>query len=141
MIVKKTLSAGETIEFAEQIGKTLKGGEIIAYKGGLGAGKTTFTRGLAIGLGINAHVSSPTFALVNEYAGESITLCHFDMYRVLNKESLETTGFYDYLYDDCVIAVEWSENIADVLDELDGVITIEIERDGTGDERNIKVFP
>lgn len=136
MITVTTASAEETIAFAEKIGAMLKGGDIIAYKGGLGAGKTTFTRGLAIGMGLPDEVSSPTFALVNEYRGKALTLYHFDMYRIMNEEALETTGFYDYLSDDCVIAVEWSENIADCLPK--NIITVTIENIGE-DERRIEV--
>ena len=79
-------------------------------------------------------VCSPTFALVNEYRGGKITLYHFDMYRIMNAEALETTGFYDYISDDSVIAVEWSENIEDCLP--DGVITVTIRSDGD-EERTI----
>ncbi|MGN1304273.1 MAG: tRNA (adenosine(37)-N6)-threonylcarbamoyltransferase complex ATPase subunit type 1 TsaE [Oscillospiraceae bacterium] len=136
MITVTTASAEETIAFAEKIGAMLKGGDIIAYKGGLGAGKTTFTRGLAIGMGFPDEVSSPTFALVNEYRGKALTLYHFDMYRIMNEEALETTGFYDYLSDDCVIAVEWSENIADCLPK--NIITVTIENIGE-EERRIEV--
>ncbi len=136
MITVTTSSAEETIAFAEKIGAMLKGGDIIAYKGGLGAGKTTFTRGLAIGMGLPDEVSSPTFALVNEYRGKALTLYHFDMYRIMNEEALETTGFYDYLSDDCVIAVEWSENIADCLPK--NIITVAIENIGE-DMRRIEV--
>lgn len=118
-------SPEETIAFAEKVGKLVRGGDVIAYRGGLGAGKTTFTRGLAIGMGLPDEVSSPTFALVNEYRG-NLTLYHFDMYRILNEEALETTGFYDYMGNDCVIAAEWSENIDDCLP--DNTIYIEIER-------------
>lgn len=136
MITVTTSSAEETIAFAEKIGAMLKCGDIIAYKGGLGAGKTTFTRGLAIGMGLPDEVSSPTFALVNEYRGKALTLYHFDMYRIMNEEALETTGFYDYLSDDCVIAVEWSENIADCLPK--NIITVTIENIGE-DTRRIEV--
>ena len=69
---KTTFSAEETIEFAVQIGKMLKKGDIIAYTGGLGAGKTTFTRGLAIGMGLEDNVVSPTFSLVNEYREKNV---------------------------------------------------------------------
>lgn len=123
-----TRSPEETISFAEKIGKLLRGGDIIAYRGGLGAGKTTFTRGVALGMGLPDEVSSPTFALVNEYRGKGLTLYHFDMYRIMNAEALETTGFYDYISDDSVIVCEWSENIADCLPET--VITITLEADG-----------
>ena len=136
MITVTTASAEETIAFAKKIGAILKGGDIIAYKGGLGAGKTTFTRGLAIGMGLPDEVSSPTFALVNEYRGKTLTLYHFDMYRIMNEEALETTGFYDYISDDCVIAVEWSENIADCLPK--NIITVTIENTGE-EERRIEV--
>lgn len=124
MISVTTASPEETIAFAEQIGKLLRGGDIIAYRGGLGAGKTTFTRGIALGMGLPDEVSSPTFALVNEYRGKGLTLYHFDMYRIMNAEALETTGFYDYISEDAVIVCEWSENIADCLPE--NVITITI---------------
>ncbi|MDE7302275.1 MAG: tRNA (adenosine(37)-N6)-threonylcarbamoyltransferase complex ATPase subunit type 1 TsaE [Oscillospiraceae bacterium] len=141
MISLSTASPEETIAFAEQIGRLLRGGDIIAYRGGLGAGKTTFTRGIAIGMGLPDEVSSPTFALVNEYRGKGLTLYHFDMYRIMNAEALETTGFYDYISEDAVIVCEWSENIADCLPE--NVITITIETAGEnvrkitveGDER------
>ena len=120
---KITHSPEETIKLGKEIGSKLKGGDIIAFVGGLGAGKTTFTRGLAIGMGLGDEVTSPTFALVNEYRGE-INLYHFDMYRIMNAESLETTGFYDYMSDDNVLAIEWSENIKDCLDRNTIYITI-----------------
>ena len=125
MIKIKTSSPEETIAAAEKLGGLLKAGDMIAYKGGLGAGKTTFTRGLAIGMGLGDNVTSPTFALVNEYRGEDIALYHFDMYRINSEEDLESTGFYDYDFDNNVAAVEWSENIADFLPESTIYITIE----------------
>lgn len=118
-----THSAEETIKFAEKLGRLLKAGDMIAYKGGLGAGKTTFTRGLAIGLGLGDNVTSPTFALVNEYCGD-IDLYHFDMYRITNEDDLESSGFYDYDFENNVAAVEWSENIADFLPKNTIYITI-----------------
>ena len=125
MIKIKTSSPEETIAAAEKLGGLLKAGDMIAYKGGLGAGKTTFTRGLAIGMGLGDNVTSPTFALVNEYRGEDMTLYHFDMYRINSEEDLESTGFYDYDFENNVAAVEWSENIADFLPKSTIYITIE----------------
>lgn len=110
-----THSPEETIKAAEKLGALLSPGDMIAYKGGLGAGKTTFTRGLALGIGLGDSVTSPTFALVNEYRGEKITLYHFDMYRIESEDDLESTGFFDYPFDENVAAVEWSENIAGFL--------------------------
>ena len=134
--ITTTNSPEETIEFGKRIGSVLKGGEVIAYKGDLGMGKTTLTRGIAMGLGLDDIVSSPTFALVNEYRGGRLTLYHFDMYRINTAEALESTGYYDYLSDDSVICVEWSENTAGLLDE-----TVTITISGQGDTRTIIVEP
>ena len=135
-----TKSPEETIAFAEKLGSLLKRGDIIAYKGGLGAGKTTFTRGLAAGLGLKDIVTSPTFSIVNEYRGE-ISLYHFDMYRIISSDELEATGFYDYPLEKSVLAVEWSENIDDILPSETIYITIDRIDDDTrritveGDDR------
>lgn len=124
MIKIITKSPQETIDTAVKLGGLLKAGDMIAYKGGLGAGKTTFTRGLAVGLGLGDNVTSPTFALVNEYHGDKLSLYHFDMYRICSEEDLETTGFYDYPFEENVAAVEWSENIAEFLPKHTIYITI-----------------
>lgn len=137
----KVNSPEETIGFAKKIGCLLKKGDIIAFTGGLGAGKTTFTRGLAMGLGMDDNVTSPTFSLVNEYHGDNISLYHFDMYRITGNYDLETTGFYDYPLEESVFAVEWSENISDELPESTIFINIEFIDENTreitirGDER------
>ena len=120
-----TGSTEETIALAVRAGSRLRKGDVIAYKGGLGAGKTTFTRGLAIGAGLDDDVSSPTFALVNEYHGK-LDIYHFDMYRIESADDLETTGFFDYPMEDSVFVIEWSENIQKVLPE--GTIYIDIKR-------------
>ncbi len=132
-----TNSPEETIELAKKVGRMLKGGEIIAYKGGLGVGKTTFTRGLAIGMGLLDEVISPTFTLVNEYRGNNLNLYHFDMYRIVNSNEIEVTGFYDYISKNNVLAVEWSENIADVFDENTIFITLNRVSDN---ERKIEIL-
>ncbi|MDE5861356.1 MAG: tRNA (adenosine(37)-N6)-threonylcarbamoyltransferase complex ATPase subunit type 1 TsaE [Ruminococcus sp.] len=119
----------ETIKVAEKIGKKLQAGDMIIYKGGLGAGKTTFTRGIATGLGLGDCVSSPTFALVNEYQGENITLYHFDMYRIQTEDGLESTGFFDYPFEENIAVIEWSENIIDFLPENTINITINVIND------------
>lgn len=122
----KTNSAAETIALGEKIGGLLKGGDLIAYSGDLGAGKTTITRGVSIGMGLGDEVISPTFALVNEYRGADLSLIHFDMYRINSSADLETTGFFDYMEEDAVLAVEWSENIAEEIPE--NAIRIDIQR-------------
>ncbi len=100
----------DTTAAAHTLAGLLRSGDLIAYKGGMGAGKTTFTRELCTALGIDAHVSSPTFALVHEYVGERFSLCHFDLYRIEGEGDLYCTGFYDYLDRGDILAVEWSEN-------------------------------
>ena len=134
MISVKANNFEETIEYAKKLGSSLRGGEVIAYFGGLGMGKTTFTSGLCEGYGINAEVSSPTFALVNEYGNNNKKLYHFDMYRISGFEDLCSTGFFDYLDTNAVLAIEWSENIENALPE--NYIRLEIER-GDSDESRI----
>ena len=108
-------SPEKTEELGRLLAEKLKGGEVIAYRGGLGMGKTCFTRGVAGGLGFKGAVTSPTFALINEYIGGRLPLYHFDMYRVSGWDDLYSTGFFDYLETGGVIAAEWSENIEGAL--------------------------
>ena len=112
-----THSADETEALGERLAKTLLGGEIIAFTGDLGAGKTAFTRGLARGLGIPMRVTSPTYTIVNEYTGGRLPLFHFDMYRLGSSDELFDIGWEDYLNRGGVCAVEWSENVAEALPE------------------------
>ena len=124
-------SPAETHAFAKKLGATLKKGDLIAVFGNMGAGKTTFTRGLCEGIGLPDLVSSPTFALVNEYHADGcISVYHFDMYRVTSPEALESTGFWDYPLSDGIFVIEWAENIADALPENCIRVTIT----GSGDE-------
>lgn len=130
-----THSPEETEAVGEALGKTLSPGAVIAYRGGLGAGKTAFTRGLARGLNCRETVTSPTYTIVNEYLGGRIPLFHFDMYRLKSSEDLWDIGWEDYLDRGGVCAVEWSENVADA---MAGAVTVSITRvdDNT---RNIQI--
>ncbi len=110
-----TESVFGTEQVAAQFAKTLKKGDVVAFFGSMGMGKTAFTRGLIEGLGGKNMVSSPTFALVNEYELENFTVYHFDMYRVTSQDDLYSTGFFDYLDTDAILIIEWSENIIDSL--------------------------
>lgn len=118
-------SERDTEEFARHFAEKLRPGDVIAYTGGLGMGKTAFTRGVAAGLGCRGSVTSPTFAIVNRYEG-TVPLNHFDMYRIDGFDSLYSTGFFDYLDERSVSAVEWSENISEYLPE--NTIYIDIRR-------------
>ena len=123
MSVYITNSPQETEELGLKLAKSLKGGEVVAFRGGLGMGKTCFTRGLARGLGFKGDVTSPTFALINEYIGGRLPLYHFDMYRISGWEDLYSTGFFDYIEQGGVIAAEWSENIENALPESTVTVT------------------
>lgn len=125
----------DTEAIGESLAKTLSGTEIIAFFGGLGMGKTAFTRGLARGISVAQGVSSPTFAIVNEYSG-LYKMFHFDMYRINSWEDLYSTGFFDML-DTGILVVEWSENIENALPEE--YIRVEIEQGNTENERNITI--
>ena len=107
-------SAEETEAIGEALGRQLRGGSVVAYRGGLGMGKTAFTRGLARGLGCRGRVTSPTFTIVNEYNGTT-PLFHFDMYRLGDEDALFDIGWDDYLERGGVCAVEWSENVESAL--------------------------
>ena len=111
-----TRSAAETEALGAAVGRALTGGAVLALFGGVGMGKTAFVRGLAAGRGLEAEVSSPTFALVHEYGGQP-PLVHFDMYRVTGWDDLYSTGFFDYIDAGCILAVEWSENVEGALPE------------------------
>lgn len=126
-------SVKETEKIGSDLAKKLKAGDVIAFFGGLGMGKTAFIRGIAKGLDISDHVSSPTFALVHEYRGK-LPLYHFDMYRVNTWDDLYSTGFFDYLETGGICAVEWSENIEEALPE--GTIKIEISRKSESEKDN-----
>jgi tRNA threonylcarbamoyladenosine biosynthesis protein TsaE len=131
-------SPAMTEEIGEKIAAQLKGGEVIALFGGMGMGKTAFTRGLARGLGIEGGVSSPTFALVHEYHGR-LTVYHFDMYRVTGWDDLYSTGFFDYLDTGAVLVIEWSENIIDLIPPPSYKVII--SQDTTPDERIFEFLP
>jgi len=126
-----------TQEFAAELASTLNGGEVIAFRGDLGAGKTCFTRGLAKGLEYNGEVTSPTFALINEYLGGRLPIFHFDMYRISSWEELYSSGFFDYIEEGGVVVAEWSENIENALPE--NTIYVEIEKCGEN-SRKITVY-
>lgn len=115
MIKLVSHSAEDTEEIGAKIAEKLSGTEVIALFGGLGMGKTAFTRGVASALGVEDGVSSPTFALVNEYRGR-YNIYHFDMYRVTSWDDLYSTGFFDYI-DNGILIIEWSENIEGALPE------------------------
>ena len=132
-----THSADETQALGQKLASRLAPGDVIAYFGDLGAGKTAFTRGLARGLGFTEAVTSPTYTIVNEYLSGRIPLFHFDMYRLSSSDELFDIGWEDYLSRGGVCAVEWSENVEDALQDA---IRVTIEKDADEpDTRHITI--
>ena len=131
-----TDSVEETVELGKSIASKLTGGTVVAFYGGLGMGKTAFTRGMAEALGTTEEVSSPTFAIVNAYGGNP-PLYHFDMYRVESWDDLYSSGFFDYYESGGILAVEWSENIENALPE--NTVRVVFERGENENQRIITV--
>lgn len=108
----RTISPKETKKLGEKIGRAIESGIVIALTGDLGAGKTVFVQGLALGLDVplNHYVTSPSYTLINEYPGR-LRLFHIDLYRIASENDFEDIGLYEILSGDCVAAVEWSERL------------------------------
>lgn len=105
-------SREDTMEFAKEYAKSLRRGDVVILDGEMGAGKTVFTKGVALGLGIEEEVTSPTYAYMNDYDG---VLFHYDCYRIESVEQAETLGLGDYLDMGGICIVEWAQNIAPLL--------------------------
>lgn len=114
----------ETKDFGIRLGELLNSGDILCLNGDLGAGKTTLTKSIGIGLGVTDYITSPTFALINEYEGR-IPVYHFDVYRLANVEDLYDLGFDDYFYGKGVCIIEWADKIEKLLPEDRIVLNIE----------------
>ena len=134
-----TRSQEETEALGAAYGKQLVPGDVSAMYGDLGAGKTAFVRGALRSMGYEGTVSSPTFAIVNEYRGGRLDCALFDVYRIGSEEELYGTGFYDYLDGRNAVFIEWSENIPFAV--TDDMIRITIEHTGAGERRIIIESP
>ncbi len=111
----ETHSEEETIASGASFARRLSGGDVVALVGELGTGKTRFIKGICSGLGVVEHVASPTFTIVNEYAGTSFPVYHFDFYRMKSLRELREIGFEEYLEGDGVCLIEWADRVADAL--------------------------
>lgn len=129
-----THSPAETEALGARLAEALDAGRVVAFTGDLGAGKTAFVSGMARALGVEERVTSPTFTIVNEYEGGRLPLFHFDMYRLGGADELFHIGWEDYLSRGGVCAVEWSENVAEAIE--DGAVRVSIVR-GDGDNDRI----
>lgn len=136
MLTINSYCENDTLRFAAEFASKLHGGDVVAFKGGMGMGKTVFVRGAASVLGVESDVSSPTFSIVNDYGGK-FNVYHFDMYRVESWDSLYSTGFFDYLNENSILFIEWSENIENVLP--DNTISVSFVRGENESERIITI--
>ena len=136
-MVIQTHNVADTERAGGMLAKKLSPGALVAFTGDLGAGKTAFCRGFLHALGYAGRVTSPTFAIVNEYDTELCRVCHFDMYRILDEDALYDIGWDDYFDGDTLLLVEWSENIAGALPEPH--ITVDIRRGLEENDRMITI--
>ncbi|OWZ84801.1 tRNA (adenosine(37)-N6)-threonylcarbamoyltransferase complex ATPase subunit type 1 TsaE [Natranaerobius trueperi] len=125
-MIVKTTSTDHTMKIGERLARKLKQGDILLLTGDLGAGKTTFTKGIAKGLAITDHVTSPSFTIMSQYPGEKVYLYHFDLYRIEDSEEFLELGLTDFLYGNGVSVVEWSEKLEEYPDEY---LSIDIKLD------------
>ena len=132
-----THSREETEGLGARLADALTGGAVVAFTGGLGAGKTAFVSGLARALGVKERVTGPTFTIVNELEGGRLPLFHFDMYRLGSADELFHIGWEDYLARGGVCAVEWSETVAEAIE--DDAIRVSIVRGDGDDDRVITI--
>ncbi len=130
-------SEAETEAIGAALAQTLSAGDVLAFRGDLGVGKTAFVRGLARGLGIAKAITSPTFTIVNEYEEGRLPLFHFDMYRLSSSEELFDIGWEDFLARGGICAVEWSEQVEDA---LEGCIYVEIARGAEENTRRVRIW-
>ena len=137
MKVYMSESRQETVLIGKELAENLKSGDVVAFRGDLGSGKTCFTSGIAQGLGYIGDVTSPTFALINEYIGGRLPLYHFDMYRIGSWDELYSSGFFEYIESGGIVAAEWSENIENALP--DSTVYVEFETLGEN-KRKITIF-
>jgi tRNA threonylcarbamoyladenosine biosynthesis protein TsaE len=137
--IYETHSMEETRELGRQMGTAAGPGDVLTLSGDLGVGKTVFTKGFALGIGVTEAVSSPTFTIVQEYHSGRLPLYHFDVYRIGDPEEMDEVGFDDYVYGDGVSLIEWAELIEEILPEKRTRIMIEKDVEKGFDYRKITV--
>lgn len=135
----ETYSAEETAELGRRMGLEAKPGEVYTLVGDLGVGKTVFTQGIALGLGITEAISSPTFTIVQVYEEGRMPFYHFDVYRIGDIEEMDEIGYEDYFYGEGLTMIEWANLIEEILPEKRKEITIEKDLEKGFDYRRITI--
>ena len=131
-------SPEETERIAYEFAAKLKAGDVVCMYGDLGAGKTAFVRGMARALGIDEHITSPTFTIVNEYCGK-MPLYHFDVYRVADPDEMYEIGYEEYIDGDGITVIEWPQLIADILPKSRSEVRIDRDYDKGENCRSITI--
>ncbi|MCT4688643.1 tRNA (adenosine(37)-N6)-threonylcarbamoyltransferase complex ATPase subunit type 1 TsaE [Vallitalea sp.] len=138
-MIYKSFSADETKKIGKELGQDAKKGQIYCLIGDLGVGKTVFTKGFAEGLGIDEHITSPTFTIVNEYHTDKFNFNHFDVYRIDDPDEMYEIGYEEYFYNDGVCLIEWANLIKEIIPEEAIWINIEKDLDKGLDYRQITI--
>lgn len=138
-MIYESFSSKETFQIGEDIGKGAKKGDIYCLLGDLGVGKTVFTQGFAVGLGITEPICSPTFTIVQEYEEGRVPFYHFDVYRIEDPEEMEHIGYEEYFFGNGVCMIEWANLIGELLPEKVTIIRIEKDLEKGFDYRKISV--
>ncbi len=138
-MVYESFSREDTFAIGKEFGEKAKGGEIICLNGDLGVGKTVFTKGVAVGLGITEPVNSPTFTVLQVYEDGRLPLYHFDTYRIEDSYEMDEIGFDDYVYGDGVSLIEWPERIDDIIPSDAVIVNICKDLEKGFDYRRIEI--
>jgi tRNA threonylcarbamoyladenosine biosynthesis protein TsaE len=139
VITIETNSPQETFEVGRKIGESAKSGDILTLNGDLGVGKTVFTQGVAAGLGIDEHVNSPTFTIVQVYETGRLPFYHFDVYRIGDIEEMDEIGYEDYFYGQGLCIIEWAKLIEELIPPNARQVTIEKDLEKGFDYRKITI--
>ena len=124
-MIIESFSAKDTYEIGYDLGSKATKGQVYCINGDLGVGKTVFTQGFAKGLGVDEHVNSPTFTIVQEYSGSNMPFYHFDVYRIGDVSEMEEIGYEDYFYGEGVCLIEWAELVEEILPNKRATILIQ----------------
>ncbi len=139
-MIIESFSAEDTYKIGSDLGSKATKGQVYCINGDLGVGKTVFTQGFAKGLGVDEHVNSPTFTIIQEYKGKHLPLYHFDVYRIGDVSEMDEIGYEDYFYGDGVCLIEWAKLIDEVLPKIRTSIQIKKNLNKGFDYREIEII-
>lgn len=138
-MILESFQTKDTFRIGKKLGEQARRGQVVCLEGDLGVGKTVFTQGFALGIGIDENINSPTFTIVQEYESGRIPFYHFDVYRIWDVEEMDEIGFEEYLYGDGVCLIEWANLIQEILPANYTKVMIEKDLERGFDYRKITV--